>query len=187
MADRAVVGAGELENLDREIDPLGQGDRTTGHHLLRHPAVVIRISDHDHALVILGRGAEHGRTAHVDVLDGHFPGTGETSDGYFERVQIHHDHVHHLDPEIGEHATMLWRSLRQHAGQNAGVERLDASLETFGEVRDLIHVHDWHVMFAQEFRRPTGRDDFPAQSVKTPRELIDPVLVRDTDDDAGHD
>lgn len=47
--------------------------------------------------MVLGRAAEHGRAADVDVLDGVLEGAVRLRDGGFERVEVHDDEVDELD------------------------------------------------------------------------------------------
>ena len=51
---------------------------------------------------ILGGGADHGRSADVDVLDQLFEGHAGLGSSFFEGVEIHHDHVNRLDAVLGD-------------------------------------------------------------------------------------
>ena len=47
--------------------------------------------------MVLGRAAQHGRTADIDILDGVFERAVRLRDGGFERIQVHHDEVDEVD------------------------------------------------------------------------------------------
>ena len=81
-----------LESLCRQPAALLQRHAAGRQHLADTP-VVIRVNDDHHVRVVLGRGAEHGRAADVDVLQrvverGFGPG-----DRLPERVQVADDDV----------------------------------------------------------------------------------------------
>ena len=47
--------------------------------------------------MVLGRAAQHGRAADIDVLDGVLERAVGLRDGGFERVEVHDDEVDELD------------------------------------------------------------------------------------------
>ena len=68
--------------------------------------IVRGIHDRQHELVVLGRRAEHGRPADVDVLDGVLERHVGLGDGHLERIEVHRDQVDRADAVLGEGAAM---------------------------------------------------------------------------------
>ena len=84
--------------------------------------------------VVLGRGANHGRTADVDVLDGVFQRHASLGDGRGEGVEVHADQIDGRDAVRCYGRQVFWQVA---TGQDAAVylrmQRLDAAVEHFRE------------------------------------------------------
>jgi hypothetical protein len=63
----------------------------------QHLRVVHGVDHHRHVLPVLGRGAQHGRAADVDVLDGVFQRAVGLGGGLREGVQVDHQQVDGAD------------------------------------------------------------------------------------------
>ena len=87
LGDGGVVDGHVLEGLLGQ--PLALGERQVALlQLLQHDRVVGRVDDHDDAGEVLGRGADHGRPADVDVLQGLFQGDAFFGDRLDEGVEV---------------------------------------------------------------------------------------------------
>ena len=64
--------------------------------------VVSRRSNDGDVVKILGGGADHGWPADVDVFDQLFKSYARLGGGFFEGVEIDHDHVDWLDAMLGD-------------------------------------------------------------------------------------
>ena len=94
VGDHAVVAGGVREGLlgQTEAGRQLQG-AAVGLHFGEQRGVVCRIGDDGDAGVVLGRGADHGRAADVDVLDGVFQRHAGLGDGRGEGVEIDADQI----------------------------------------------------------------------------------------------
>ena len=108
VGDRGVVGGGALENLESEFAAEfteGLGRLHRGEHAL----VVGGVGDDGDGSVVLGRAAQHGRAADVDVLDGVLERAVGLRDGGFERVEVHDDEVDEVDAVLLGFVEVLMR------------------------------------------------------------------------------
>jgi hypothetical protein len=96
--------------------------------------VVGRIDDHGHVAVVLGRRAQHGRAADVDVLDGVRQRAVILGDGLLERVQVDHQQVDRRDAVLGQRCHVLGQvAAGQDAAVHLRVQRLHAAVEHLGK------------------------------------------------------
>ena len=103
--DGCIVGCCAGEHLGRQRATQLQCGLAGGGHLFRDNRVVGRIHHHRHAVVVLGRAAEHGRTTDVDVLDGVVQVDTGLGHRRLEGVEVHH---HQID---GQDAVLAHRGL----------------------------------------------------------------------------
>ncbi len=123
--------------------------------------VVGRGRDDSNVVKILGGGADHGRSADVDVLDQLFECHARLSGGFFEGVKIDHDHVDRLDAVLGDGGGVrgIFAAM-QDSAVNFGMQRLDSAVEHFGESGEFGDVFDSDAGIAQQFGRASGGDEF---------------------------
>src|SRR5271154_7588078 len=100
--DGGIVGSGGGEVFLRQ-PPLGfEREPAAGAgKFFGNSAVVGRRCDNRNIVKIFGGGADHGRSADVDVLDQIFEGHARLGGGFLEGVEIYHDHVNRLDAVLG--------------------------------------------------------------------------------------
>ena len=86
---------------------------------------------------ILGGGADHGRSADVDVLDQFFESHAWLGGSFLEGVEIHDDHVYRLDAMLGNSGGVrgIFAAI-QDSAMNLGMQSLDAAIEHFGEASE---------------------------------------------------
>ena len=77
--------------------------------------VVRRVDEHGDARVVLGGGAQHRRTSHVDVLDCVLVATVRARDGLRERVEIDDEDVDRLDALFAHDGIVGSRAAEQGA------------------------------------------------------------------------
>ncbi len=157
--DRRVVGGGAGERAASERFAQRLRRRAAiGVHLGEHGGVVGRI-DHDRdAIVVLGRGADHGRAADVDILDAGVE-IGAARDRLLERIEIDGEQVDRRDGVIGER--LLMRLVPAHGekpAMNFRMQRLDPPVHHLGHARDLGDVGHRDAGVAQQLGGP-GRND----------------------------
>ena len=132
--------------------------------------------------MVLGRRADHRRTADIDVLDGLLlahPGVG---DRLFERIEVHANEVDRLDPLVLERLHVVGQvPPRQQRRVQPWVERLDPSakdLRRAGELRDVGHLES---RVAQRRGRAARGQDLDIEVAQRPGEVHDARLVGDGD------
>jgi len=186
VRDGLVVLRGLAEDLGRQGLAEMRTDFAVQLELVDHQHVVVRVHDHGHAVVVLGRGADHGGAADVNLLDGLVPGRVRLGHGLLKRVEVDHDHVHHLDFQLLEGRLVLRRALGQDAAEDLGVQGLEPSLQALRESGDLRHIQNWEARFPQMLGGAAGGDDLPVETGETLYEGQEPGLVVHTDDGTWH-
>ncbi len=134
---------------------------------------------------ILGGGANHGRSADVDVLDQLFERHAWLGCGFFEGIEIDHDHVDRLNAVLGDgsHVRRILAAM-QDAAMDFGMQRLDASVEHFREAGEFGNVFDGDAGIAQQLGRASGGDEFDAEAGELAGEVDEAGLVGDAEDGA---
>ena len=145
--DGGVVEGDVLERLAGEFAPLvhaeGVGRETIVSDTLGYPAVIGGVNYDQDEREVLGGGADHGRTADVNVLKSVLEGDVVRADGLDEGVEIAGNYVYGLDAvrvELG--AVGVEVAAGEDAAVYDGMEGLDATVEHLGragEVGDLCH------------------------------------------------
>jgi hypothetical protein len=154
--DGTVVRGGVREGLARELEAQPRGHAARGFQLAQHAAVVCGIHHHRHPLVVLGRRADHGRAADVDVLDDLLE-RGAAGHGLAERVQVHHHQIDGIEA-AGPHllAVGLGRPA-QDAAVHARMQGLHPAVEDLRRAREVAHLAHRHARVAQGPGRAPGR------------------------------
>ena len=162
--DGPVVARGRSEDLDREPGPqLGRGCPAIRGHLIPHRGVVGRVADDRDGGVVLGRAAEHRRTADVDVLNRRLERDARAGDRLLERVEIDHHEVDRRDPVRGRLFDVGWVvAAEKEAAVHERVERLDATVEHLGEARVLGNILHLQPRAAQRRCGSAGREKLDA-------------------------
>ncbi len=182
-ADGGIVIGGGAEDLfgqapfggEREFASVGAEFRDDG-------VIVGRGDDDGDILVVLGRRAQHGGAADIDVLDQFLEGRAGFGGGFLEAVEVDHDHVDGGDAVGGDggHVGGVGAHGEDAAGDD-GVKGLDAAVEHFGEAGDLADVLDGDAGIAEQAGGAAGGEKFGAQGVQRAGEIDDAGLVGDTE------
>jgi hypothetical protein len=159
--DAGVVGGRAAEGLGGEAfakrERRGAALRP---ELRQQPVVLLRRGHHSHEGVVLGRRAQQGRAADVDLLQGLGGGDVGAADRLLERIQVDAHHVDGRDAVVGQGAAV---GLRVAAGQygpvNCGVQRLDPAAHHLGAAGHLLDLDDGDSGVGQGDRRAPGGDD----------------------------
>ena len=135
-----VVGGGVGEGLGGQARARGElAPAPVRVELREQRAVVGRVHDHQHGGVVLGRGAQHGGSADVDVLDRLLVAAAGTGDGGGEGVEVHHQQVDGRNAVLG-HDGIIDAAAAEQSPVDLRVQRLDAPVHDLGEAgvaRDL--------------------------------------------------
>ena len=178
---RDVVGRRVDERLRRE--PLARLEREpAGRHGLQDGVVGRGRGDDGDARVVLGRGADHRRSADVDLLDA-LVGRRAGLHGLPERVEVDDDELERLDPELVELGEVVGLAgVGEDPGVHPRVEGLDPALEALGEAGEVGHLGDGEAEVGDEPGRAAGRDEGDAGVVQTADQVLEAALVVDGDE-----
>ncbi len=187
-ADRGVVARRLGEGLVGQPVP-GRG-RDLAARLLQLGAdrvVGLGFDHHRHALVVLRRGADHRRSADVDVLDRHVGVDVELGHRVLERVEVDADEVDRLDPLALEHRHVVGIvAPRQQRRVQPRVQRLHPTAEDLLLAGELGDVGDLQARLAQRAGGAAGREELDPQRRQRLGEVGDPGLVGDRDQRPAH-
>jgi len=101
VRDRRVVCRGMAEHVfGKRCAGIFGNAPAAPFHLFDDRGIAIRIGYHHLVPVILGRGAEHGRSADIDLFDRFVESYTLARHRLFEGIQIHDDHVDGVDTQI---------------------------------------------------------------------------------------
>ena len=113
---------------------------------------------------ILGGGADHGRSADVDVLDEFFEVYARFGGSFFEGVEIHYHHVDGLNAMFGHRARCAGIfAAMQNTAMDFRVQRFDTAIEHFGEAGEVGDVFDFDSGVAQELGGSASGDELDAE------------------------
>ncbi len=183
VGDHAVVAGGVFERLEHQVETLSIG-QATGLEVFQHAGVVAGIDHNGHVFVVLGRRADHGRAADVDVFDGGRQVTAGFVDGGFERVEVDGHQVDRLDAVL-VHDRVVGAATAEDAAVDFRVQGLDPTVHHFCETGVVRDFYCGHAVVLQQFEGPARGEDFHAQSFQLTGKFEDPGLVGDTDQGAA--
>ena len=148
--------------------------------LAQNVAIARRIDNDQDIAKVLGGGADHARSADVDLLDELLEGDARARRGLFERIQVHDHDVDEADPvrlERGEVVVPI--PARKDAAVDTGVERLHASVQHLRKAGDRRDARHGEAGVRQSAGRPAGRDELEAARGERAGEVDEAVLLRD--------
>ena len=185
VADRGVVGRGAGKGLGGE----SLAQRKRGHAVMRgefveQRRVIARLDQDRDVVMVLRRGADHGRAADVDILDA----VGEIAaarHGRFERIEIDHQNIDRADAVRAHRLGVLGVAAdRQQPAMHRRMQRLDAAVHHFrksGQIADVEHLESG---IAQRHAGAAGRDELDAEAGERAREVDDAGFVGDGNEGA---
>ena len=134
---------------------------------------------------VLGGGAQHGRPADVDHLDGVLLADVLLARDGGERVEVDADEVERLDAVLLERGEIVLRIAPGEDGRvDARVQRLDAPAEELGNVGQLVDRRDREAELGDVRGAPAARHEVDSEVGKPPCELVETGLVEDRDERA---
>jgi hypothetical protein len=98
--------------------------------------------------VILARGADHGRSTDIDILDGIVNRCILTRDCLFKRIEVHDEQIDGLDA-VFVHNSFIRAATSKKASVDNRVQRLDASIHDLGKTGLFGHLDDFKTSFAK--------------------------------------
>ena len=157
--------------------------RSAGRKRCDYALVVVRVCNNGNRRVILGGGAQHGRAADIDVLDGIGERCVCVRDSRLERVQIDDDDIDRLDAVLG-HRRLIDTTAGEDAAMNVGMQRFDPPVHDFRETGDGGNIGDGDARRSQCAGAAAGRDNLVARAGERVTEIGEAVLVGDANERA---
>ena len=152
----------------------------------QHRGVIARLDHHGDVVVVLRRGADHGRAADVDVLDA-VGKIGAARDGGFERVEIDHQQIDR--PDVVRAHRLGVRGVvahRQQAAMDRRMQRLDPAVHHLGKSGEIADVEHVEPGIAQGLARAAGRNQLDAVAGQRAGEVDDAGFVGDGNEGARY-
>ncbi len=128
--------------------------------------------------MVLGRRADHGRAADVDVLDCLRVGRVAARDRLLEGVEVHADQVDLLDPVLrgcGQMGVLV--ATGQQTCVQPRVKRLHAPIHHLGKAGEVLYRPHGDAGYGELPGGPAGRDDLHAELDKALGQLDHAGLV----------
>ena len=154
------------------------GGAVVGVELAQNLRVVGRIDDHGHRVMVLGRGAHHGRPTDVDVFDGIRVGAVGLGHGLRERVEIHDQQVDGRDVVLC-HDGVVDAATAQEAAVHARVQGLDPPVHDLGKAGIGADVDYRETRVPQGARGAAGAEQLDLACGQRTGEINQPRLVGD--------
>ena len=187
VGDHGVVGSGVLEHLQSQTVFGLIGDFAFFLQFGNDCRIIRRVADDHHVFVVLGSGAEHGRTADIDVFDGHRQSHIRFQNGFLEGVEVDGHDVDGLDPQLLQLVHVFrFFSHRQDPAVDCRVEGLDSAVQAFRESGHIGDPHDFYAAFSDLFVGAAGGDDGTTQGFQFFGEFNNAGFVGYTDE-CSHD
>ena len=164
LADGRVVTRRAGKGLASEMPPGGKRRHITAcREFVRHDVVIGRIHDDGDIVMVLCCRADHGRPAHVDVLDRVFPAC-TASNRRFEGIKIDDEKADGRDAMRGHcHSVLGVVTYPEETAMDGRMQSLHPSVHDFrepGDVRDLDHRK---ACLGEALRRTASRDQLDPQ------------------------
>jgi hypothetical protein len=122
--------------------------KTIAFEPLEYQVIVVGANADSNTIVILARGADHGRSTDIDILDGVVNRCILARDGLLKRIEINDEQIDGLDAVLLHDSFVLATTSEQAAVDNR-VQRLDASIHDLGETGFFGHLDDFKTSFAK--------------------------------------
>src|SRR5690606_25664316 len=184
IGNGAIVAGSVLEGVR------GEGEAGAGGEL----AVVVRrlwqnraagggVQNSGDIGVVLGGGANHGRAADVDVLDGGGQVAVRVGHGVLERVQVHHHHIDGVDAVLS-HDGVVGAATAQNAAVDFRVQGFDPAIRHFRETGVIGHFGDRYVVFLEQAEGSAGGEQLDAAFGEGTAEIDDAGFITHADQGA---
>src|SRR3954468_3995000 len=183
VGDRSVVRRGAREHLCGQLEARRGRHLAAGADLVQHARIVGGIDHHGDRGVILGRRAQHRRSAGVDVLDGVFEAAFRVGHRRLERVEIDREEVDGADsgvPERGDVGGII--APREQPGVDFRMQRLDSAVEHLRKAGVRRDLDRGDALLTQKLRRAACGHELHAERAQRARKLDDARLVGDAEE-----
>ena len=187
VGDRGVIGRRARKGLRGKPPAQRQRCRPAMRvQFCGHGPVITRIDHHGDVGMVLGGGAYERGTANVDGFDALFEAAASRG-GLLEGIEIDQQQVDRGNCVLRHGPHMLAvAAYCQEAAMEHRMQRLDAAIHHFRELRDLGDFAHREAGRGQDFRRAPGRDQFDAELRQKLGEFGEPGLVRNRQQGPGN-
>ena len=143
----------------------------------QHLVVLVRAGDDGHGFEILGRGAHHGGSANVDVLDRVLETAIGIRGDLFEGIEVDHRHVDARDVLLRHHG-LVGTGATQQAAVYLGVQGFYAPAHNFRRTGVVGDLGDFEPGLGQRSGRPAGAEQAVTHCQQPRGEFDDAGFVR---------
>ena len=151
-----------------------------GLHFGQYATVIGGVYHNGDPLVVLRRGANHGRAADIDVLDSGFQIAIRLCHGLFKRVQVDGDQVDGGNA-VGVHHCAVHIAPAQNATMYLRMQGLDAAVHHFRKTGVVGHFDGVDALILQQLVGTAGGQDFHTQVGQGTGKVHDAGFVGNTD------
>ena len=185
VGDRRVIGGcariGLLGQLFAQAKGGGPGIGCQG---FKHERIVTDIDDHGHVAMVLGRAANHGRTANVDVLDA-IVVVSALRDRRLEGIEVHHEQIDRGNV-MGKHRRLVLGIFPngEQSAMHLGMQGLHATIHHFGKAGKVGDITHRQARISECLAGAAGGDQLDAMANQGTGEVDEAGLVGNGDEGA---
>ena len=185
-ADGGIVGGRVLKCLQGQSAAQGEaGDTVVLLQLRQHVVVLVRLAHHRHVREILGRGAQHGHAADVNVGERLVQGEVAVSRHGLEGVEVDDDQIDERQVVSGGVSHLIGLvALGENAAVQAGMQGFDPAAEHLRQAGHVLHGHDRNAVILQGGCGAAGGQDFDVVAPQLLHKGDKALLVRHADEGA---
>ena len=134
--------------------------------------------------MVLGCGAQHRRTPHIDLLHRTFLRGIRIQDGGLERVEIDDQQIDPADAVFFD-GGIIHAAAGQQSAMNCRMKRLDAAVQDFGEAGKFGNLQHFKPRLSQRAGRAPSGNQLESEVDETPGKFGYAGLVGDADEGAA--
>ncbi len=162
LRDGGIIHGGMLKGFLGQHFAVVHG-QSASLELCKYHRIICRVGHDNDAGEVLGRGADHGRSADVDILKRVLQGDVRLGHGLDKGVEVDYHHVDSRQSLLFKFGHVLRLvAAGQQAAVNRGMQRLDPAVENLRKSGDVGDTVDRYAGFGKRLFSAAGREDFPA-------------------------
>jgi hypothetical protein len=178
VGDGRVIGGGKRIGLGGKATAQGQRGRALVRgEFLEDGLIVLRFDDDSDIVMVLGGGADHRRSADIDILDALLE-IRALVDGCFERIEIDDQQVDRRDTVVLHRFRMVGIvANREQTAMHLGMQGLDSAVHHFRKAGQLGHILDLQSCRGDRLGSASRGDEFDVMRRQCAGELDQSGLV----------
>jgi hypothetical protein len=174
-----------VERRHRQLESRRAREAAVRFDFGQHLSVLIGRGEHADVVPVFRRGAQHRRTADVDVFDRLLERAVRLCHRALERIQVQHQQIDRRDAQFGHHR-VVGTAATEQAAVDLRMQGLDAAVHDFREAGHVAHVAHHDTGVAQRFGAAAGGKQFNAGGDEPLAQLDQAGLVRHAEQGAAN-